>query len=116
MTRPPTCPMPATSRMRTASGQNCAPRSPRTFGPCWYFGRQLGEEQQAVRAATALLPTAISPFPAAAGFRTLTGPTGGCHPTRTRAGCCLYYAIRPAEACCTCPRTSDAERLRRLES
>ena len=33
---------------------------------------------------------------------------------RPRLGCCLHYTIRPAEACLTCPRTGDDERLRRL--
>ncbi|MFS8201495.1 (2Fe-2S)-binding protein [Streptomyces sp. CWNU-52B] len=82
----------------------------------WYLGRVLGREQDAVRAATALLPTAVAPFPGGADFRHLTGTDGRRHPTRTRVGCCLYYTIRPAEACATCPRTCDAERLRRIES
>ncbi|MFF3488378.1 (2Fe-2S)-binding protein [Streptomyces sp. NPDC002701] len=82
----------------------------------WYLGRMLGREPDAVRAASALLPSAVPPFPGGADFRHLTGSDGRRHPTRTRMGCCLYYTIRPAEACATCPRTCDAERLRRLES
>ncbi|MBV1940144.1 (2Fe-2S)-binding protein [Streptomyces sp. BV286] len=81
----------------------------------WYLGRMLGREPDAVRAATALLPSAVAPFPGGADFRHLTGSDGRQHPTRTRMGCCLYYTIRPAEACATCPRTGDAERLRRIE-
>ena len=81
----------------------------------WYLGRTLGDEDAAVRAATALLPSAEAPFPGGADFRHLTGSDGRLHPTRTRMGCCLYYTVRPAEACSTCPRTCDAERLRRLE-
>jgi hypothetical protein len=81
----------------------------------WYLGRMLGQEPDAVRAATSLLPSAVPPFPGGADFRQLTGGDGRQHPTRTRMGCCLYYTIRPAEACATCPRTCDAERLRRLE-
>ncbi|WP_221359592.1 (2Fe-2S)-binding protein [Streptomyces beigongshangae] len=80
----------------------------------WYLGRMLGRETDAVRAATALLPSAVPPFPGGADFRRLAGADGRQHPTRTRMGCCLYYTIRPAEACATCPRTCDAERLRRL--
>lgn len=80
----------------------------------WYLGRMLGEEDAAVRAATAVLPGGTPPFPGAADFRLLAGPDGRGHQTRTRLGCCLYYTIRPAEACFTCPRTDDAERLRRL--
>lgn len=80
----------------------------------WYVGRMLGEEERALRQAEALLPTAIAPFPAGADFRRLAAADGRSYPTRTRSGCCLYYTIRPAEACLTCPRTGDAERLRRL--
>ncbi|MFJ9952331.1 iron-sulfur protein [Kitasatospora sp. NPDC091207] len=80
----------------------------------WYLGRMLGEETAAVAAAEAVLPGATQPLPGAAGFRLLHGEDGRSHPTRTRLGCCLYYAIRPDSACITCPRTSDEERLRRL--
>ncbi|GAA5015955.1 hypothetical protein GCM10025734_65260 [Kitasatospora paranensis] len=82
----------------------------------WYLGRTLGDEDRAVAAATAVLPGGTPPFPGAAAFRRLTGADGRSRPTRTRHGCCLYYAIRPDEACATCPRTCDAERLRRLEA
>ncbi|MEU8756388.1 (2Fe-2S)-binding protein [Streptomyces chartreusis] len=81
----------------------------------WYLGRVLGREDEAVRAAGRLLPSAVAPYPSGADFRHLTTADGRRHPTRTRAGCCMYYTIRPDEACATCPRTCDAERLRRLE-
>ncbi|MFF7312675.1 (2Fe-2S)-binding protein [Streptomyces sp. NPDC008137] len=81
----------------------------------WYLGRTLGREEDAVRAATALLPEPVSPYPSGADFRLLSGTDGRRHTTRTRSGCCLYYAIRPDEACGTCPRVCDTERLRRLE-
>ncbi|MFF5482957.1 (2Fe-2S)-binding protein [Streptomyces sp. NPDC012935] len=81
----------------------------------WYLGRTLGREDEAVEAATRLLPTAVAPYPDGADFRHLTTDDGRRHPTRTRTGCCMYYTIRPAEACGTCPRTGDAERLRRLQ-
>ncbi|ANW16736.1 hypothetical protein [Streptomyces clavuligerus] len=81
----------------------------------WYLGRMLGEEERAVREAGDLLPGAVGPYPGGAAFRRLTGRTGDAYPTRTRTGCCLFYAIRPAEPCVTCPRTDEAERLRRLE-
>ncbi|PAZ10118.1 iron-sulfur protein [Streptomyces sp. SA15] len=81
----------------------------------WYLGRMLDQEAEAVRAATDILPTAVPPYPAGADFRYLVGDSGRRHATRTRAGCCLFYKIRPEEACVTCPRTGDAERLRRLE-
>ncbi|MEV6384164.1 (2Fe-2S)-binding protein [Streptomyces sp. NPDC051773] len=81
----------------------------------WYLGRTRGDEAAGVRAASAVLPAAHAPFPGGADFRSLRTDDGREHPTRTRLGCCLYYTIRPAEACSTCPRTCDAERLRRLE-
>lgn len=81
----------------------------------WYLGRMLGRETEALRATQTLLPGPLAPFPAGAAFRHLTTRDGARHPTRTRLGCCLYYTIRPAEACITCPRTCDKERLRRLE-
>ncbi|MDO0909542.1 (2Fe-2S)-binding protein [Streptomyces sp. DT2A-34] len=81
----------------------------------WYLGRTLGREDEAVAAATRLLPTAVTPYPGGADFRHLTTDDGRRHPTRTRTGCCMYYTIRPDEACATCPRTCDAERLRRLQ-
>lgn len=81
----------------------------------WYLGRMLGEEERGVREAGELLPRPERPFPGGADFRRLVGRDGQSYPTRTRAGCCLYYTIRPSEACGTCPRTGDAERLRRLE-
>ncbi|MCT4353554.1 (2Fe-2S)-binding protein [Streptomyces sp. Je 1-79] len=82
----------------------------------WYLGRILGREDEAVRAATELLPHGIPPFPGGADFRRLTGRGGAGHHTRTRLGCCLYYRIDPSQACLTCPRTCDAERIRRIEA
>ncbi|WP_329223165.1 (2Fe-2S)-binding protein [Streptomyces sp. NBC_01485] len=80
----------------------------------WYLGRVLGGEEEGMRAATDVLPDGLSPYPAGAGFRLLTDEHGRRHPTRTRTGCCMFYAVKPAESCLTCPRTADAERLRRL--
>lgn len=81
----------------------------------WYLGRTLGQEERAVREATELLPAAIAPFPGGADFRRLADRGGRLHPTRTRLGCCMYYTLDAARACATCPRTCDAERLRRIE-
>lgn len=82
----------------------------------WFLGRSLGEEQRGIREATAVLPGATPPFPGGADFRVLRAPSGAAHPTRTRLGCCLHYAITPGDPCMTCPRMADDERLRRLES
>ncbi|MDH6108949.1 hypothetical protein P3T36_007549 [Kitasatospora sp. MAP12-15] len=83
----------------------------------WYLGRMLGEEERAVAAACAVLPGATPPLPGAAAFRRLPADAPAADPgplTRTRLGCCLYYTIRPADTCLTCPRLTDTERLRRL--
>ncbi|GHB01410.1 (2Fe-2S)-binding protein [Streptomyces chryseus] len=81
----------------------------------WHLGRVLGEEDRSVRAATALLPGPTAPFPGGADFRRLRAAGGGPpHTTRTRLGCCLYYTISPGDACLTCPRVCDTERLARL--
>ncbi|MFE6865635.1 (2Fe-2S)-binding protein [Kitasatospora sp. NPDC057692] len=89
----------------------------------WYLGKRLDAcapgpgatgEDTAVAAAGAVLPGGTDPLPGAADFRLLRGGDGRGHHTRTRLGCCLYYAVEPARACLTCPRTDDEERLRRL--
>lgn len=89
----------------------------------WYLGKRLDEsagsavpveEDAAVAAATAVLPGHTDPLLGAADFRVLCGEDGRAHHTRTRLGCCLYYAIEPGGACVTCPRTGDEERLLRL--
>ncbi|MFE6128050.1 (2Fe-2S)-binding protein [Streptomyces sp. NPDC056437] len=82
----------------------------------WYLGRSAGDEERGVREAGQLLPGPVAPYLGGADFRRLTDRDGRSHPTRTRLGCCLYYTIRPAEACGTCPRTCDSERLRRIEA
>jgi len=79
----------------------------------WHLGRELGVEGAGVRAATRLLPAGTGPFPGGSCFRQLTAADGTCHNIRTRLACCLYYRIA-SEACLTCPRTPDAERITRL--
>ncbi|MGW7098537.1 (2Fe-2S)-binding protein [Streptomyces sp. NPDC054838] len=80
----------------------------------WYAGQLLGEEERAVAELEALLPGSTAPYPTGAGFRTLPGPDGAPLPTRDRAGCCLFYTIRPEDTCLTCPRTCDTDRVARL--
>ncbi|MFE3864010.1 (2Fe-2S)-binding protein [Streptomyces goshikiensis] len=80
----------------------------------WYVGHLLGEEQRAMAELEALLPGSTAPYTGGAGFRTLTGPDGEALPTRDRAGCCLFYTIRPEDTCVTCPRTCDTDRVARL--
>lgn len=80
----------------------------------WYFGHLLKEEERAVRELARLLPGATPPFAVGAGFRELTTPEETTLRTRDRASCCMFYTLRPADTCATCPRLSDAERVRRL--
>ncbi|MFD6179712.1 (2Fe-2S)-binding protein [Streptomyces goshikiensis] len=80
----------------------------------WYVGHLLGEEDRAMAELEALLPGSTAPYTGGAGFRTLTGPDGEPLPTRDRAGCCLFYTIRPEDTCVTCPRTCDTDRVARL--
>ncbi|MFE0462869.1 (2Fe-2S)-binding protein [Kitasatospora sp. NPDC058965] len=78
----------------------------------WHLGRMLGREEHAVRRAAEL--GGLAPMVGSADFRCLE-VDGRPELTRTRVSCCLYYAIGPATpACLTCPRTGDAERVRRL--
>ncbi|SFY02726.1 (2Fe-2S)-binding protein [Streptomyces atratus] len=80
----------------------------------WYIAHLLGEERRAMAELEALLPGTTKPYVGSAGFRDLTGPNGESLPTRDRASCCLFYTLRPEDTCVTCPRTCDADRVRKL--
>jgi len=83
----------------------------------WYLGRMLGEEERAVRRAEELFSgtDGLGRFPYRADFRTLHGADRD-YVTRTRTGCCLNYTLKAGKPCLTCPRLTDDERLRRLET
>lgn len=74
-------------------------------------GRELGREAEGRALATTLL-SGESPLSAPAGFYALEYP-GGSEVTRVRSACCLYYKTGN-DACFTCPRTTDEERVRIL--
>lgn len=80
----------------------------------WYIAHLLGEERRAMTELEELLPGTTKPYVGNAGFRELTGPDGESLPTRDRASCCLFYTLRPEDTCVTCPRTCDADRVRKL--
>jgi hypothetical protein len=82
----------------------------------WYVARLLGEPEaaRAVQELELLLPGATRPYAGSAGFRVLTGPDGAPLPTRDRASCCMFYTVRPADTCATCPRTCDSDRIAKL--
>ncbi|MFI8324930.1 (2Fe-2S)-binding protein [Streptomyces sp. NPDC085529] len=87
----------------------------------WYIGALLGEEERATAELEELLPGSSGrpekPYAGGAGFRPLPGaegPDGTPRATRDRAACCFFYTLRPEDTCLTCPRTCDADRVRRL--
>ncbi|GHG88780.1 (2Fe-2S)-binding protein [Streptomyces lanatus] len=84
----------------------------------WYVAHLLGEgdgeQDRARRELELLLPGATQPYVGSAAFRELTGPAGESLPTRDRASCCMFYTVRPADTCATCPRTCDADRVNKL--
>ncbi|WP_374985133.1 (2Fe-2S)-binding protein [Streptomyces fradiae] len=82
----------------------------------WYVAGLLGEEPRAMAELELLLPRTAKPYVGPVGFRELTAPDGRSFPTRDRASCCLFYTLRPEDTCVTCPRTCDADRLRKLST
>ncbi|MCS0605616.1 (2Fe-2S)-binding protein [Streptomyces sp. LP11] len=82
----------------------------------WYVAQLFGpdEDRRAVRELELLLPGATRPYVGSAAFRELTGPDGRPLPTRDRASCCMFYTVRPEEACATCPRTCESDRIAKL--
>ncbi|WP_236239359.1 (2Fe-2S)-binding protein [Streptomyces sp. CC228A] len=80
----------------------------------WYVAGLLDEEPRAMAELELLLPGTAKPYVGTAGFRELTAPDGRSLATRDRASCCLFYTLRPEDTCVTCPRTCDADRVRKL--
>ncbi|MFJ6727207.1 MULTISPECIES: (2Fe-2S)-binding protein [unclassified Streptomyces] len=82
----------------------------------WYVAELFGaeEKERARRELELLLPGATRPYVGSAAFRELSGPDGEPLPTRDRASCCMFYTVRPAESCATCPRACDTERVTKL--
>lgn len=80
----------------------------------WYVADLLGEQPRAVRELERLLPGATKPYVGSAAFREVTGPNGEALSTRDRASCCMYYTLDALDACPTCPRTCETERVTKL--
>ncbi|MET8505820.1 (2Fe-2S)-binding protein [Streptomyces sp. NPDC004787] len=84
----------------------------------WYIAALLGEERRALAELERLMPGTARPYVGSAGFRELPGSAEACggagRATRDRVTCCFFYTVRPEDTCLTCPRTADAERVRRL--
>lgn len=82
----------------------------------WLFESPLPiTEKEFVACARVALPGAAAEFPEPSSYCTVTDIRGREHLTRRRVSCCYYYKLSDnAEACTTCPRTTDEERLRLL--
>jgi hypothetical protein len=80
----------------------------------WYIGSLLGQEDRAVAELGRLLPGGTTPYAGGASFRRLPGPNGEPVLTRDRISRCLYCTLCPEDPCVACPRTCDADRIRRL--
>ncbi|MEW1640914.1 MULTISPECIES: (2Fe-2S)-binding protein [unclassified Streptomyces] len=80
----------------------------------WYVADLFGEQPRAVRELERLLPGSTKPYVGSAAFREVTGPGGEALPTRDRASCCMYYTLDADDACATCPRTCETERVTKL--
>lgn len=85
-------------------------------GGFWLYDSPLPTPQdEFVAAARSVLPGSTTEFAEASRFRTVVDGKGRQHLTRCRVSCCYYYKVSATgEACTTCPRTDDAERLERL--
>ncbi|GAA4895476.1 (2Fe-2S)-binding protein [Streptomyces coeruleoprunus] len=103
----------------------------------WYVAQLMDEEARAMHELELLLPGSgrttgssvsgqdsdsdsgpvpVKPYVGSAGFRELTAPDGRALPTRDRASCCFFYTLSPEDTCVTCPRTCDADRVRKLSA
>lgn len=77
----------------------------------WYVSQLLGEEERGLSELERLLPGATTPYVGAAAFRRPAGTDGEPErATRDRVSCCMFYTLRPADICATCPRTCAGER------
>lgn len=76
-----------------------------------YISQLLGEEERGLGELERLLPGATAPYVGAAAFHRPGGPGGEpVSATRDRVSCCMFYTLRPADICATCPRTCAKDR------
>ena len=81
----------------------------------WYGGTtEAGAAPEVLRLGALVLPGSTPEFPDPSTVYRLTDTRGREHLSRRRVGCCYYYKVTEGgEACATCPRVSDAERVKR---
>jgi hypothetical protein len=80
----------------------------------WHLGKAMDAEHASAAEVHRLLPPTARPYIGGGGFRELHLPDGDRVLTRTRRSCCLHYTMVGQDACLTCPRINDNERIRRL--
>jgi hypothetical protein len=79
----------------------------------WYGGAQH-PPGPVLAAAALVLPGATTEFAEPSTLHTLVDDRHREHLTRRRVSCCYYFRLAgPDGPCTTCPRTSEAERVRR---
>ena len=81
----------------------------------WYGGSsEVQAAPEVLRCGALVLPGSTPEFTDGSTIYRLTDSRGREHLSRRRMGCCYYYKVTESgEACATCPRVSDAERVER---
>lgn len=81
----------------------------------WHAARR-GDEPRGAADAALVLPCRLPPFTSGSTIRAVHGATGTVHWTRVRQSCCFHYKLPGAAPCPTCPRLTDTERIRLLDT
>lgn len=79
----------------------------------WTTGTQTGAEDAGVRDARLVLDDVHPPFTSRSRTYRLVDGRGRGRWSRRRQSCCFLYPVPGAQACTTCPRVSDDERVAR---
>lgn len=81
-----------------------------------WFGGDHGvpASSEVLSTARTVLPGGTTEFATASSIYQLTDTRGRPHLSKRRMGCCYYFKSAPdGQACSTCPRVDDGERVRR---
>lgn len=79
----------------------------------WTSGVQTGDEERGVRDAGLVLDGVHPPFTSGSRVYRLVDGCGRPRWTRRRESCCFLFHVPGAQACFTCPRVGDDERVAR---
>jgi hypothetical protein len=80
----------------------------------WLSEHGPASREGVVTTARLVLPGSTMEFPDPSRYYVAVDQARREHLTRRRVSCCHYYKVGTDGACTSCPRTTDAERLRRL--